>query len=271
MGDGPLRAHTHKFSRITMGGAGSSATTVCELSLGWARLLLFVLPPLAVYLMLLGLLLDGCVSGYRYLSDTMNNSFCLGEHDRWSARLLRWAVWHGFFAAALAQRALFLPRSRTRNAFAACYAAFGLGALYSGAAMHKQSHATLGGLFFITMLCELSALWYPVCSRRRSGEGRRCALHGGALAFSAVIWSVAVAFFVLYVGPEVAAGVFPEVMIGGAPRSFDGARVSVILQWLLITLAQVLYFVRAPILLAEARSTTGRIAVRVEDVERSKA
>ena len=63
----------------------------------------------------------------------------------------------------------------------------------------------------------------------------------------------------------------PEVMIGGAPRTFDGARVSVILQWLLITLAQVLYFVRAPILLAEARSTTGRIAVRVEDVERSAA
>ena len=246
-----------------MGGAGgTSATTVCELSLGWARLLLFVLPPLAVYLMLLGLLLDGCVSGYRYLSDTMNNSFCLGEHDRWSARLLRWAVWHGFFAAALAQRALFLPRSRTRNAFAACYAAFGLGALYSGAAMHKVSHALLGGLFFVCMLCELSALWYPVCSRRRSG-GRGCVLHAGALAFSAVVWSVALAFAVLYVGPEVAAGVFPEVMIGGAPRSFDGARVSVLLQWLLITLAQGLYFVRAPILLAEARSTAG-IQVRVE-------
>lgn len=234
------------------------STLAFSVPLVWARCTLFVVPCLIVYVLLLGLLLDGC-RAQLFVSDTMNNRHCVlyeagGTEPRWSAILSRWTLWHAFFACELTKRILFLRRSKLRNAFAAVYCGLGLCALYSQG-ISLTAHGAFGGLFFLTMCCEFSMLWYPPCASCRPLRADR-----GGLAVSILIWSLCIFLFFIYFGAELR--LLTDLRVGNV-------RVAAVLQWLIVTLSQAVYFVRAPIVLAEKRRA--QRAVRCGEAEAASA
>jgi hypothetical protein len=215
---------------------------------GWARWILCVVPPLIVYILLLGIVLDGCRS-FLFVSDTMNNRNCAryeldGRAPRWSAIISRWTLWHAFFLCELAKRMLFLRRSRLRTFFAGTYIGLGLCALYSQG-ISLMAHGIFGGLWFFAMCFELSFLWYPPCASCSPIRADR-----GGLAVSILMWGLCVTLFILYFGAEL--DWIPDVRVG--PQ----VRVAALLQWVIVTFSQAIYFARAPILIAEKRRAASR-------------
>ena len=210
----------------------------------WVRWMLCVAPALIIFILLLGILLDGCRT-LIFVSDTMNNGNCAkyeldGRPPRWSAIISRWTMWHAFFACELAKRVLFLRRSRLRNFFAGMYIGLGLCALYSQG-LSLMAHGIFGGLWFFVMAFETSFIWYPPCASRRPFRADR-----GGVAVNVLMWCLCWTLFILYFGGEL--DWIQDVRIGKL-------RVAALLQWVIVTFSQAIYFARASILVAEKRGT----------------
>ena len=101
----------------------------------------------------------------------------------------------------------------------------------------------------MTLCIELGALWCPVCS------GRPLRVHPKYLAISLLMWLLTLTFGTIYFGAEV----FPRhvAKITIPPHTlgkFASVRLCTILQWSTVTIAQIVYYLRSPALLAEKQS-----------------
>ena len=201
----------------------------------WTRFVLIVIPMLVIYLQGIGILLDGCRREI-YLSDTMDEDFCLHEAEgpqalvRASGRINRWLIWNYFFVNELLKRLVFLPKSITRNVFATLYCGCGLGAMYFFGGV---AHVILGTCYMLVGVLEISVLWYPCCGpplgpccpaccqwlfcRPTSGACGRKVRRCGAIAIGIYIWAHALALIFTLSTPIL--GLMPHIVLFGSSNS----------------------------------------------------
>ena len=235
-----------------------------------------LLPMLLMVLLLAGDLADGCKAGDRYISSTMNNDLCLlrthGRRERWSARIMRWVIWHAVFGLQVALRLSVFRASRLRNSLIAAITFGGLGAVWSGSIeLHPGGlgpHFGFGALFFFSTGIELTTLWIPCCNRR----GDRLEYFWRHLTVNCCYWTLGVAFAIYQVSPS---------LNEYAVESEEGDalyRPSMVLQWALVCATEVVYawrvssLVGSQLLLRSAASGSQmRLAVDCVDDEHGPA
>ena len=245
----------------------------------WARFLLIACPAIVIIIQGVGLLMDGC-RRQRYLSDTMNEVWCLHEAEgdqavpRASAHINRWLIWHYFFLCELLKRVVYLPKSTTRNVFIVMYVGNGLCAMY---AFEGWAHVVFGTVYMLTGVTEVSVLWYPccgpplgpccpaccrwICCRPGSGCCGPQRRRRREIAIFIYIWIHGLALIYTLATPIL--GLRQHIVLFGRPTSpgledEGGVRLDVVLEWTLVLAFQAIHWFRAPALAAAKYSVEAR-------------